>query len=229
MAEASETPKGQAPAAPPPKGGGAAAAGGGAGAGGAGGAKPGGGAAGAGGAGSPPAPAFPPEAKTDGLAWLREVTTTTLAVLVVAVCLGLLCLTFAAAGKPDFAQKKDVMLYGLTILGTVVGYYFGRVPAERRAEASEETAKQAQGTASDATTAAAQAQQQASQSAQATDEAAKKLAAAKAGVEKAKAALGGPAAGAQRKTLGAALTEPGAPADRSQEALMELEVLSRLL
>lgn len=172
------------------------------------------------------APVFPPEAKTAGLAWLREVTTTAIAVVIVAVTLVLLWRTFDAAAG-DFEKKKAVMLYGLTILGTVVGYYFGRVPAERRAEASERKASEAQATATTATTAAAQSQQQVVQTAQEKEEATKKLAEAKAGVEKAKAALAPPGAPG-RKTLGGA-PEPGAPADGSREAYVELEVLSRLL
>jgi hypothetical protein len=195
-----------------------------AGAGGGTGEDPAGGAAGAEEVGPPPpALELPPEPKTAALAWLREITSTVLAVAIVMISLTLLSRTFAVAG--DFQSKKDVMLYGLTILGTVVGYYFGRVPAERRAEASEETAKKAHNAASDATAAAAQAQQRATRIAQDKEEVAKKLVAAKSGVEKVKAALA-PAAGAQRKGFVDGLSEPGAPA---AEAFLELEVLSRLL
>jgi hypothetical protein len=169
---------------------------------------------------------FPPEPKTTGLAWLREVTTTVIAGVVVLVALTMLWRTFSAA--PDFAQKKDVMLYGLTILGTVVGYYFGRVPAERRAETSERKATEAQDTAGKATTAAAEAQREAQQAAQAKDQAVTKLAQAKAGVERAKAALA-PAAPTLRRTLGGEPPVPGAAADRGVDAFLELEVLSRQL
>lgn len=206
----------------PPKAGGAAAGGSPA--------TPGAAPSGGGAADEPPGkdkPSYPPEPKTTGLAWLREVTTTAIAAFVVLTTVLMLWGTFAVA--PGFAQKKDVMLYGLTILGTVIGYYFGRVPAERRAEASEQKATEAQATASTATTAAAQAQQEAHQTAQVKDEAVKKLAQAKAGVEKAKAALA-PAAAAQRKTLGGEPPAAGAAAaDRSLEAFLELEVLSRQL
>jgi hypothetical protein len=125
-------------------------------------------------------------------------TTTAIAALVVLAALTLMWRTFSA--PPDFAQKKDVMLYGLTILGTVIGYYFGRVPAERRAEASERKSNEAQ------------AQREALQAAQAKDEAARKLEQAKAGVERAKALLA-PASTTQPKTL-AAEPAPGAPVAR---------------
>lgn len=171
---------------------------------------------------------------SEGLAWLREITTTTIAAAVVGMTLLLLWTTFRAA--PDFANKKDVMLYGLTILGTVVGYYFGRVPAERRAEASENKATEAQNTATRATEAAAQAQGEASQTNREKEEGAKKLAEAKAGIDKAKAALrgtqggqpGGQPGDPRRKTL-SELPASGVTPDPNLEALMELEVLSRRL
>jgi hypothetical protein len=167
---------------------------------------------------------------TGGLAWLREITATLIAAVVVIVTMILLWMTFNQTAAPDFQQKKDVMLYGLTILGTVIGYYFGRVPAERRAETAEQRAGEAQSTASEATVASTQAQQQARQAARAKDEATKKLAEAKTGIERAKAALA-PTAEARRKTLGAggAPSEAATDADRTAAAYMELEVLSRQL
>jgi hypothetical protein len=79
-----------------------------------------------------------------------------LAVLIVAIWM--LCNTFEAAGcamvgangsvdtaKVDaFNRLKDIMLYGVTLLGTVLGYYFGRVPAELRAQQAQQNAAQAQ-------------------------------------------------------------------------------------
>lgn len=50
-----------------------------------------------------------------------------------------------------FGRQKDVLLLGLGFLGTVTGYYFGRLPAERQAEASRREAE----TANDAADAAA--------------------------------------------------------------------------
>lgn len=43
-----------------------------------------------------------------------------------------------------FTRRKDVMLYGLSLLGAIIGYYFGRVPAELHAQAAQRAAKDAQ-------------------------------------------------------------------------------------
>jgi len=61
------------------------------------------------------------------------------------VVLILLTLTFIDARKSGssadlYGREKDVLQFVLPILGTVLGYYFGRVPAERRAESAEQTA-----------------------------------------------------------------------------------------
>ena len=135
-----------------------------------------------------------------------------LAAAIVAVALTLLTLTFDAA--VDFAQKKDVMLYGLTLVGTVIGFYFGRVPAERRAEASEETAKQAQSAANEANVDAAKAND--------------KLREVRVGVERVKGLLT-PASGSQRKTLGSEASSPGGQPEAVSQALLELESLARRL
>jgi hypothetical protein len=43
-----------------------------------------------------------------------------------------------------FNNRKDVMLYGLSLLGAIIGYYFGRVPAELHAQAAQRAANNAQ-------------------------------------------------------------------------------------
>lgn len=61
------------------------------------------------------------------------------------------------------------MLYGLPILGSIIGYYFGRVPAERRAETAEQSRDKTQEAADEATRAAAKSRQQAETSAAKAD------------------------------------------------------------
>jgi hypothetical protein len=43
-----------------------------------------------------------------------------------------------------FNRQKDVMLYGLSLLGAVIGYYFGRMPAELHAKQAEQQAARSQ-------------------------------------------------------------------------------------
>jgi hypothetical protein len=99
----------------------------------------------------------------DGLTWLKESMTSLLAAAIVVVALALLWRTFTAGGGSGksapsiFARDKDVLQYILPILGTVIGYYFGRVPAERRAEKAEQTATGAQKQAESSTESAARA------------------------------------------------------------------------
>jgi len=50
----------------------------------------------------------------------------------------------AAAAKEAYERQKDIMLYALALLGTVTGYYLGRVPAELHAQSAEKAANQAQ-------------------------------------------------------------------------------------
>jgi hypothetical protein len=43
-----------------------------------------------------------------------------------------------------FGRQKDLLLYALALLGTVTGYYLGRVPAELRAQQAQQTATASQ-------------------------------------------------------------------------------------
>jgi hypothetical protein len=43
-----------------------------------------------------------------------------------------------------FNRQKDVMLYGLSLLGAVIGYYFGRMPAELHARQAEQQVARSQ-------------------------------------------------------------------------------------
>jgi hypothetical protein len=77
-------------------------------------------------------------------------------IVIVAVALVMLCIVFfngidrfpLVDGKPDstyvdaFQRQKDILLIAMGLLGTVTGYYFGRVPAERGADAARAAQKQ---------------------------------------------------------------------------------------
>jgi len=49
-----------------------------------------------------------------------------------------------------FNNQKDILLYGLALLGTVTGYFFGRVPAELHAVQAQKSANVAQDMAKEA-------------------------------------------------------------------------------
>ena len=123
------------------------------------------------------------------------------------------------------------MLYGLPILGAIIGYYFGRVPAERRAEVAETAQSKAQESTKKAQTAAATAQERAAEEGRAKSEAVKKLSLAKSGIEAAKARMRPRSDSGGGGLLGG---EPGggqggAASPQNLEAYFELEALSRLL
>lgn len=70
---------------------------------------------------------------------IRELTSTLIALLVVSVTLLALWRSFDSAAQTE--AQKALLSTGLSLLGTVMGYYFGRVPSERRAESAEATAQ----------------------------------------------------------------------------------------
>ncbi len=96
-----------------------------------------------------------------GLQWLREIVTAAIAITILAIASVMLMETFHSARyvavngtneaqqaerqlrEKAFGSEKDILLYVLALLGTVTGYFFGRVPAELHAV-------QAQGRADDA-------------------------------------------------------------------------------
>jgi hypothetical protein len=47
------------------------------------------------------------------------------------------------AQKDAYDRQKDIMLYALALLGTVTGYYLGRVPAEQHAQQAQRAADNA--------------------------------------------------------------------------------------
>lgn len=78
----------------------------------------------------------------NGHALPREAVSGAIAFAIVAVTLLLIYQTFQASS--DAQSKKDVLLIAVSLLGTVTGYYFGKVPSERRAEAAEQATRKAE-------------------------------------------------------------------------------------
>jgi hypothetical protein len=74
----------------------------------------------------------------------KEVVTAILGVMVVGYTLYLAWNTFAYVGQQQkMTDAKDVLLLMLGLAGVVVGYYFGRVPADARAAQAQEQANAA--------------------------------------------------------------------------------------
>jgi hypothetical protein len=125
-----------------------------------------------------------------------------------------------------FNHRKDIMLYGLSLLGAIIGYYFGRVPAELHAKAAERSANNAQqqlNTTNDklnaATANATSATQNAQQVTQQAEQLKKDVKNTLAGVKNRMASLR-----SASKTLSAVSSAPGTPdldqAEREIDALL---------
>ena len=84
----------------------------------------------------------------------------------------------AQEAKDAYTRQKDLLLYALGLLGTVMGYYLGRVPAELHAQAAQKNAERADAKATQAQ----------------SDEAATK-ATVKSGLRQIKGMIGGPQPG----------------------------------
>jgi hypothetical protein len=161
-----------------------------------------------------------PGAAVSRFSWMKEIVTSLLAVSIAAVALILLMLTFIDAGKTGssadlFGREKDVLQFVLPFLGTVLGYYFGRVPAERRAESAEQSASGAQQHAESLQQSTVRAE---AERATAQQQAQQLSADTRATLGRMRAAL----TGTPRATLGGG--QPGATAD-VQGALAELNAL----
>ena len=79
-----------------------------------------------------------PEQKIQGF---KELVTAILGVLVLACTLFLAGWTFRYVGEPSkITNAKDILQILLGVAGVVVGYYFGRVPADARAAQAQEQA-----------------------------------------------------------------------------------------
>lgn len=124
-----------------------------------------------------------PPASTKDLAVVKETVATIIALLVTVLTMWMLYSTYIDAGEKlqvteqnlrqdevykeneklrleRQSSRKDVLLLSLGLFGTVMGYYFGRVPAERRAEKAEDSAERSESTARKAVQTATQAEQQ---------------------------------------------------------------------
>jgi hypothetical protein len=74
----------------------------------------------------------------------KELVTAVLGMFVVLYTLRLAWNTFAFAGQTDkITDAKDVLLLMLGLAGVVVGYYFGRVPADASAAKAQDQANAA--------------------------------------------------------------------------------------
>lgn len=70
----------------------------------------------------------------------KEVVTAILGMLVVGYTLYLAVKTFGYVGDSKITDAKDVLQVILGVAGVVIGYYFGRVPADARAVQAQEQA-----------------------------------------------------------------------------------------
>jgi hypothetical protein len=74
----------------------------------------------------------------------KELVTAVLGIFVVLYTLSLAWNTFEFAGQTDkMTDAKDVLLLMLGLAGVVVGYYFGRVPADASAAKAQDQANAA--------------------------------------------------------------------------------------
>src|SRR6266404_5893811 len=92
------------------------------------------------------------------LQWFREIIAGTISLVILGIAATMLYNTYHYARdapassepsmitsrKESYEQQKDIMLYALAFLGTVTGYYLGRVPAELHAQQAEKSANTAQ-------------------------------------------------------------------------------------
>ena len=100
----------------------------------------------------------------EGLQWMREGMAVLISVVVLALAAWTICQTFLSAGSTArtspysgstdekarqyqidaYNRQKDIMLYVVSLFGTVTGYYLGRVPAEANARRAERLADSTQ-------------------------------------------------------------------------------------
>lgn len=133
--------------------------------------------------------------------YLKELMAAAIALPIVAISLWMVGSLFVASNTIEpavandaqlealhdeaYERRKDLMQIGLTLVGTVLGYYFGRVPAENRA-------KHAEAEASAARTTTERALDQAGEARTTAATAHRKLEDARATVGRVEAALAGP-------------------------------------
>jgi hypothetical protein len=107
------------------------------------------------------------------LQWFRELITAGISIVVLVLAATMLFGTWqfartipagtdVTAHKDAYDRQKDIMLYALALLGTVTGYYLGRVPAELHAQQAQQQLRTTQSQLTDAARTAAVAVSQAS-------------------------------------------------------------------
>ena len=92
-----------------------------------------------------PAAAAREEAKSAvRLQWLKEIVTALLGIGIVAYTLYMTYRAFGMVGDPTrMGDAKDLLTYLSGFAGVVVGYYFGRVPADARTAQAQQQIGQA--------------------------------------------------------------------------------------
>src|SRR3569833_2310323 len=84
---------------------------------------------------------------TDPLQVLREGMAVVISMVILGLAAWTIGHTFLAARAESvdaYNREKDIMLYVVSLFGTVTGYYLGRVPAEVNARRAEKAASEAQ-------------------------------------------------------------------------------------
>jgi hypothetical protein len=88
--------------------------------------------------------ANPKASKTDWLLVAKEAVTALLAIGIVGYTLVMAERTFSMAGDATrMGDAKDILIFLGGFAGVVVGYYFGRIPADARASQAQEQVEQA--------------------------------------------------------------------------------------
>jgi len=182
--------------------------------------------------------------KTGVMQAMRETITALIGLTVLTITVWMLVDTFQTGRQPfspkdkdeqsarieGYNRQKDVMLYALTLFGTVMGYYFGRVPAELRAQNAQQAADTAQSNLSstqDKLAQAAATTAEASSALRSADEAhEKEKSDIKSNLARIKPLVSNSVQG-QRKTLGATQPPPEALGLQQAEYLID-DLLQRL-
>jgi hypothetical protein len=159
---------------------------------------------------------------------LKEITATAFALVILALSVLMLHSMFQQSAD-NWDKKKDILLYTLPLLSAVIGHYFGRVPAERRAEAAEKSGAEAAAVAGQAARVAGEAQRQHDERVQQIQYAHKRMAEAKASIDRIRnRSSAGPRP--FRESGVASFSSPGVPsAIPPNQELAELESVSELL
>ena len=70
--------------------------------------------------------------------WPKELVAAMLAIAIVGLTLCLLWKMFNAPDEPNWEHRSSIVQVCLALAGTVTGYYFGRIPAERAAASANQ-------------------------------------------------------------------------------------------